>query len=75
MTSQFSTIIYSKTGRTPHALIIVYHIGISTPHKYSALVLNFTKSHNISVGSHNLRGEENLTSSHKKTKGIVKWEY
>lgn len=61
MTSRFSTIIYSKTGRTPHALIIVYHIGISTLHKYSALVLHFTKSHKISVESHNLRGEENLT--------------
>lgn len=38
----------------------VSHRNIN-PHKYSALVLNFTKSHNISVGFHNLRGEENLT--------------
>lgn len=55
MTSQFSTSIYSRTGRTPHALIIVYHMGIATLHVYSALLLNFTKPHGISVESHTLR--------------------
>lgn len=61
MTSQFSSIIYSKTGMTSHALIIVYHIGISTLHMFSALVLNFTKPHELSVEFHNLKGEENVT--------------
>lgn len=60
MTSQFSSIIYSQTSMTPHALIILQHIGISTLHIYSALVLNFTKPHKISLEFHHFKDEENL---------------
>lgn len=48
MTSQFSNYRYSKTSMIPHALI--YHTGIEILHIYSALVLNFTKSHEINFG-------------------------
>lgn len=46
---------------TPHAIIILHHIGIETLHMYSALVLNFTKPHEICLEFHNFKDEENLT--------------
>lgn len=61
MTSQFSNYRYSKTSMIPHALIIIYHTGIETLHIYSALVLNFTKSHEINLEFHSFKDEESFT--------------
>lgn len=71
MTSQFSNYRYSKTSMIPHALIIIYHTGIEILHIYSALVLNFTKSHEINLEFHNFKDEESFTYIHKKAMSII----
>lgn len=72
MTSQFSNYRYSKTSMIPHALII-YHTGIEILHIYSALILNFTKSHEINLEFHNFKDGENFTYIHKKATSIIEY--